>query len=402
MLEIRRGLEFHQENPEETLASEPEHKKEDEVFHPEIEVREILDRPTSERPKKLAEYKRKLAEQKEGLAQVQESVIEFIRKNPEASFETLYNMATTLGERFGMADYQKGIVDEVLLRYSQRHLTIQELRKLHSDDSDLFFAVFGVKPKGKIEAIAGLVTLYFRCENLDDYTLIHSQAFLKDKKIIPKQKIAARKSGGVSLSASLVPGLEGGITAEKSGYLGYKFGGVLGNTKRVFEHEEQHAIKNLFRETTQKKDQSIAWDRVNYASESEFETTLKTFLRIRRENAEESAKDEIMAFAKNGLNPEQIVAILTKPNYLYNYLDKDSLYLKDFFGENFKPQFYPIAIKLVDKIFVEEYKKLLAQATGSFSEIIKKGYSVEGAISLLIHEPLSKWGKIVDRIMGRR
>ncbi len=370
-----------------------------EIFHPEKELQEIRRAPKEERKAKIEEFKEKLAFQKEGLARAQEGLITAIRKNPDTPLEELYETAVNAGSRYGMSEEQKETARSLISAYSEKHQKIKEVREQYPSDKDLYNALFGRQPKGKVEVIEGPMTLYFRCEKLDDYTVIHSQSFLGERDITKEDRKASEMSGGVSIGSSLIPGLEGTVIAEKSGFVGYK-SKRWAQSEDILKHEEQHAMKRIFGE---KIVEHNAWERFDLAeTDEERKLALKEYFRSRRQSGENRARDEILAFFKGDWQAESIFEALTEPREkkgLYDYFVEDKKLLRNWFSENFKGWYEPLADRAIKDVFELEYKELLQDGIDAFTKLEKSGYSKDQVIAILIHEPLAKWKKVAKRLL---
>jgi hypothetical protein len=125
-----------------------------------------------------------------------------------------------------------------------------------------------------VTVVEGPISLYFRCQDEDDYALIHSQEFAQGKLSVSSDRLReAMKSGGVSISASRAdsPTLEkdedlldetGKLDetrlAERRQLLTRLGGAIIAENNTVprslthrwniYRHEEQHAMKRIMGE----------------------------------------------------------------------------------------------------------------------------------------------------------
>lgn len=371
-----------------------------EEFKPEEEVKAIRSFPREEQQERLKEFKEKLAYQKEGLGEAQEEMIKTIRANPDMPFEQLYEKALTLGEKFGMNEKQKELAKEILQAYTEKHTEIKKVREKYPDDKDLYATLFGEQPKGKIEVIEGPMTLYFRCRDIKDYARIRSGDFEDSKSPTPHQIRAARITGGTSISSSLIPGLRGTIIAENSGFLGYH-SKWWAESKKTLVHEEQHAIKMLFQE---KSLEDAAWKRLEQARTlEERHFALAFYMRkYRQDFADSEAKNEILAFFRSGENASDTFKYLVKPEGLYDYLGNYRESILSWIND-LQPGDKETATKIFKEIYMDEYRQLLRKGVDSIYSLNRKfGYSKDKAVSVLIHEPLHKWEKVIKRLTERK
>lgn len=388
---VKEGSVEHIIEPKEEIPVSPIGP--DEVFNPERELAEINSLPKEKRREKLQEFKEKLAYQKEGLARTQEELTDTIRENPDISWPDLYGKAVNLLVKYG-ADTKENQnkVKEILSRYWWRHIAIKEARKEFPDENQLFEAVFGRPPRGKIEVIEGPVTLYFRCYNIKDYALISQQTFLEHRAPSWSEKRASRMEGGVSVGTSLIPNLQGTIIAERAE------GEFSNNGKNIYIHEEQHAIKRLFEERP---------IRIIRPHEKEADVPLVDWIRKSRERlAELSVKDEILAFMKEDRwNANDIFNFLIKPGKnggLYDYLSSEKTEIISIHSKGMNLDEKKKLIETVKRVFETEYHDLIRNGIRSFQDLIDFGYSIEQTVALLNAEPLSKWPKVVKRLTKKQ
>ncbi len=378
------------------------------AFDPQEELAKVMAAPRSERVDLLTDFKERLREHVEGLAEVQEDVITAIRKTPDAPADNIVGMVESLGARYGMSDKQKEMARQLVSAYEDKHNKIKEISEKNPDDRSLFQALFGRLPEGKVEIVKGPMTLYVRCESLEDYATIHSQRFLRHQDAGPEDKETAKRSGGVSISTSLIPGLEGTIIAEKSGWLGYRVKGFVGSDD-VHRHEEQHAIRAMFEDHTHHK---MVIDELYEAKTKEGkELALKVLMRFGREKMDYQASNEILAYSTSPISQKELLKTLTQSaskKGLYEYFGKEERshtrnwvvkQLPDDFKDGIE-DFDPWLDKVMDEIYVTEYRNLIKTGIASFNKLTGTGYSRGKAISVLTHEPLVRWKKTTDRLLG--
>ena len=384
---VKEGSVEHRIEPKKETATSP--IESDEIFDPEKELVDIKTAPKEEKKQKLQEFKEKLAHQKEGLARTQEELINAIRDNPDITWKELYGKALDLLIKYG-ADEQKEKVREILSRYYWRHQAIKKAREQFPNESQLFEAVFGQFPRGKIEITEGPVTLYFRCHNLKDYAMISEQTFLTGREPTWSEMKAAKSEGGVSISTSLIKNLQGTIIAERAM-------GDFGDVQReIYVHEEQHAIKRLFDERPVRK-----------LTSSETEDSLIERLRKSRENiAELKVKDEILAYMKEGrFNANGVFNNLIRPGKnggLYDYLVNEKREIIAIHSKGKSRDEKSDLIKMVKQVFETEYHKLIRDGIRSFQDLIDHGYTTEQTLAILNAEPLAKWLKVVRRLTKKQ
>ena len=295
-------------------------------FDPQLEIRKIRhfredemaslspnERLTIEK-ERLTNYKKNLLEQKNKIAEIQADIEKSIRLNPDVDAIELMDNIYLKASGAKMTEYQVEAFRKGIGEYIKKHQAVENNRKEHPDDKMLFTACFGRTPKGDVEIIKGPMTLYFRCHDLEDYTLIHEHKFNQSDKVTDIDKNRANLSAGVSIKSCNIDNLQDCIIAENS--LGRPF------RKDVYIHEEQHKIKKLF------KDQMMRQNLMNAMEKSPIDERTKIvddYLRAKRENFENRAKDEILAYFKDGTDLGELKKIMLKTK------EQGGLY--DYYGE---------------------------------------------------------------------
>lgn len=351
----------------------------------------------------LEDFKEKFAEEKKGFAKLQEEMIKRVRLDPDghtANREYLKEKSAKLGATPAQTNDMLGIFEE----YARKHDSVRAIRKEHPDNAELFETLFGKKPAGKIEVVEGPMTLYFKCRDTNDYALIHSGAFVENRAVTNDEFEKAMKSAGCSINTSRIPGLGGTIIAENTTdlvkgsenihfqFMKKKY--IEKKSEDIRAHEEQHAFKALFRESFAKK----------YIAEK---SAVNGYLRFLRERiAEPRAKDEILAFFKDGMSDRQIVLdTLTRAkedggiyDYWEEYLEKNKLpkAVKESLHD---PEYNKKFFERANSVFRDEYRAMVENGLRNLLFLRIKGYSKDEIIGLLISEPLSRWPKVIGRLV---
>lgn len=395
----------------------PEEKKPikpGEIFFPEVEIREILQMPSSQRKEALASYKEKLVYQKEGLAKAQENLMMLIRVNPEMTRSELLKSFDRWGKVYGFTPWQRSVAEVILADYEKKHEAVSRVRSEHPNDQELFREIFGTDPKGKIEVVPGPMTLYFRCHDLEDYALIHSQAFTADLSVSEADKKSADLSGGASSGSAPkeYPELAGTIIAENA-----KSRSFNEWSRSVLVHEEQHAIHRLFK-TVDLRENTFR-DLKQASDDQERERLMTTYFRyIRESSGETRVKDEVLAFMKEGKNSApEVFKILTKSiqdGGLYDYFNKPKYTgrkskkeaISEFVLKSLKrggdAKFSDLVHKTVEKVFKQEYEDMIKDGLASYQMLIRYGYSREQTTAILMKVPFSHWKNEVRHLLKEK
>ncbi len=374
------------------------------------ELWNIKGAPKEYRELLMHRLKERLNRRIEGIAEIQDAVMSAIRKNPEIPKEDLVKAIKNSGSRYGMTNEQKELAEHLVDLYELKHARVREIREEYPNDRDLFRVLFGKNPAGKIEIVEGPMTLYVRCADIDDYALIHSQKFLKGETVQAADREIAGKSTGSHISTSLISGLEGTITAENSGPAGFMEKGFI-DSENTHRHEEQHAVWEIFNHEIE---MLLIDERLENAAATdvEKELALKNLLKFGRQGIDYRTSNEILAYCIGGRDPGEIYASLTQraaEGGLYEYFDdRERSETKQWVRKSLPNKlgktpedFEKLLDKAVEEVYVDEYRKLIKSGIESFEKLVAWGYSKEKAVSVLIHEPLSRWAKVVNRLTGK-
>jgi len=393
--------------------SQEQPKKEFEInydpFDPEAELKNLRHGDKETRDKKLKKYKEELIKQKEGISEIQIDLEKQIRKNPELIPEELMKTVFAKAPQYRLSENQLNLFKETLNKYTEKHQAIRRARKEYPDDKELFKACFGKYPEGKIKIIETPIMLFFRCYNLKDYAWIRGEKFLdpENKQDLTEEEIkSTNKSAGICIYQCLIPELKNAVTAQNvSSNKKLALFSAAKETKRTLEHEEQHAIQDLFWEKSPK----ITEDTIKFVLEQS-PKYLGRYLRRYRRMYEERAKNEILAFYKEGdFSLVEITARLTLSDAKGSYYDFNK-HNEQLIKESLKDWLTPEVLeknkeeieKIFKQVFIDEYKDSILHATVAIEALEDLGKSKKEIISLLITEPLSSWWKLAKRIYKQK
>ncbi len=219
---------------------------------------------------------------------------------------------------------QRRVFERLAEKVIDRREAITAAKEHAPTPEALYRFCFGREPLGKVTVLEGPITLYFRCENLEDYALIFSQNFSDGEvSVSDEDRARATKTGGVSISATRAhaPNLERDpdlarpdgtpdpVKAEKRRQLLLRLKGAViaeNNTVprklldrwRIYRHEEQHALKKIVGEMDMDRQTRTAAESLRRTEEAE----------AAYENLAERILDTVMAADKirdKGGEPEK-------------------------------------------------------------------------------------------------
>ncbi len=399
-------------------------------FDPEWELREIrefiLKLPTEEQSSQrrvlIANFKRKLAAMRENMMDAQIEVEQFIRSNPDVSYEeankSLENILVknfvSLGEqlRRGLSSYIEGRDDvkSVIERYRKASDEDQERRNW---EAELFKDLFGKYPVGMVKMQIVLGGLYLYLYDIEDYT----HAFLDHEAKDAEEMMAASRSGGAQLNKEfdLVPELSRKVIIENSF--------LVDASSKVKLHEEEHAIhQNLYpgwlfsTEASRKSINQFLGFRGRKIDEQEFLGWARRYAKGIISEFGGRAKTEILAYLKEGRHINDIRRVLLDEDGLYNYLENDNRVevFANFITDSINNHLIniqedskkykghdlsPILKDIITEAWNKDYKNNLEKALDAVSHLLQQyGKNSEGkmkVIRLLIQEPLDKWPRLV-------
>lgn len=436
----KQGFAINNEEPEKILSEQ------EGIFDIKKELANILKLPTSERRAALTAYKEKLNEFHQGMATFQADLIKKIRENPDIDLEDLNESLKEAGLKLGFNETSGGdetfnLAERTLKEYVSKHAAVREARKNFPNDSKLYKYLFDKEPVGKVKVIEGPMMLYVCCENIEDFEYAAEKTDSKEEMDSKDSTDSYKDTEGMFLGDSIHENLGGCICIENSSSRGIE----NAPDKNTYDHEEQHAFYDMI------------WRNFydNFSTEGEIASAktieekrlaIQRKLRdIRETEADDSARDEILAFMKEHYeNPKSLRTEIKEAfkNYLteYNKISKIIALIKyfqapkvnryaggvygslttskqeggvyDYLGDKIESQVTEIESlmspedstlikEMVEKIFVTEYKQLLISSLQSFIKIKQKGYSIDETIAILQTYSLRDWNKLPARISSK-
>lgn len=414
------------------------------IFDIKQELKNVLKLPKTERRAALNTYKEKLAEFHRGMAKFQKELIEKVRSNPEISIDELTEELTKTGEQLGFNETVSGdetyeFTKRTLEDYIRKHTAVREARSKYQNDQELFKYLFNKEPVGQIKIIEGPMMLYICCEKIEDYAHAEGSSYLTQDEGNKEQTDSYKDSAGTFLGDSIHEDLAGCLCLENSSLRDFEDS----PDKNTYTHEEQHAFYDMiwrnFHDDLSNEGEIVAAETLE-----EKRLAIQRKLRdIRELEADDSAKDEILAFMKEHYEHPQSTTEEVREAYKrywsgYNKVSKIIELIKYFQGHHkdnryggkvyehltasekdggiydyladqiklsteelkslMKPEDYPLIDEMVEKVFVKEYKQLLMTGIQSFITLKHNGYSVDEVIAILQSYSLRDWNKIPARV----
>ncbi len=169
----------------------------------------------------LETHKGKIVERQEQMKSLITSLYETAYQRAGTDHtELLEGLVRTHQENFGSLDAADSEnLWNALIDYDAKHKkTTEYFREYEKKPDELFERCFGQKPVGRVDLIAGPMTLAFRCFNEEDY--IYAYMNYKHEDEAPKhavdERTKAKHSQGVAFATVKVPELAGMVIMEKA------------------------------------------------------------------------------------------------------------------------------------------------------------------------------------------
>lgn len=241
-----------------------------------LEIRKIPKGP--ERDAAIEAYRKERDLQKQAMAEVPDRVRTYLNEHPDAPpWEVMENVfGGPEGELRFSAD-QRAEMKTRILDYMRKRNNVRKYAEQYKDDPKVLVSkIFEINPyqlEGEITMEVHEGNLFFNCKNSSTYYKLYGNE-------------AAPSSGGFAAIRSEIPELKGAVTVGNNVTDRYKL--------EVMDHEIRHQEnKLLFPEHTIDK--------------------AKAYTPLSR------AKDEIIAYLRDGSSRENIIKYLTEKDGLYDY-----------------------------------------------------------------------------------
>lgn len=361
-------------------------KMKDDGFLVEEELKKIHSGTMDKKKQKLAEFKRRLMEQKKGIAKIQNTVFNDVQQRPDLTVDEYLEPVSGLFDEFDLSSEQRLAFKKGLEAYVNSRESIKENTKEfvnedgEVDGEGLYEKLFNRKPQGRVDVILRPAMIYLMIENLDDYIVAGENGNIQN--VTDEIREKRDREGGCKLISSNIKGLENAIALEKAtrGFFN------ISHDEKTFKHEEQHIFNEIMRAAYNAENIKIE-KRMEFVEKRQEKGKVASdeAKKIKQEHhinisIEDRIKDEISAFFKDGSSADRIREVLLKPDTIYDY------------GFDYKDGNYEKAE------FSQKYIELVENGIAAFDRLLKSGYSVEEAQSVLYVEPLTSWQKTVDRL----
>lgn len=282
-----------------------------------------------------------IVDQKIGVAKILARLDKILLDNSELDHQATDNIIDEMSDELKITPDQTELLKGGVAQYFEKHEAIaSSITKFKESfgsawQREFFKYCFGKYPEGNIDLREGPMTIYWLCESLDDYALACNEEPEEAKESFGKRK---------SLLDDQPEELRGTMILEYSGHPQHMASSMDQRSKKskiTETHEQQHVIFDMLKD-------ELNYEPLNFdgldanSSLAEVKVAVKRYLQFRRLEIERSAKNEIMAYWRDGERSiEEIKDLILEKGGSYDHRGEHnerelSKYLIARFGDNYK------------------------------------------------------------------
>ncbi|MBI4096774.1 MAG: hypothetical protein HY425_03610 [Candidatus Levybacteria bacterium] len=386
------------------------------LFNPDEEVQRLWLVPKEQRKDALIVFKDTLSRQREAWALCRTTIEEKIEANPDIPKQELVGIIGQFASSYGFAGSHISTAERLIDDYIVQHKRVREIREEYPDDVKLVNRLtkmkFNTADAKDFDVKVGPMSIEISCSGFNAdriyggskdpvvgsryggfasqsrdkkpvYYLVINKDFIENPAfysiIVPherehqKNKILSPKLYGQSgVRADVRERLNWGTI----GFLRHQIGERLLGFERKLEDE----VFERYESTKNPEEKAFL---------------LGEYMRLRRENALNNVKDEIIAMKKEpNFTREAYNIFLKQDGGAYDYLK----YLRDWD----KKKGDPLWQETSKRVFIDEYRDIIDSAIAAFDRLKGEGYSQAEIIAALSDKRLSEWSKTVRRLSEAR
>lgn len=351
------------------------------VFSPEAELAKIKSLPKDQKREAIDKFKENLAVQREALASCRVFIERCIELNHDVPREKLVGLIEKFGAQYGFTDEQKQISEGLVDGYYTNRKKVLEIRERLPENRDLVNGLTGINfdKTSKFDISTGPMSVDISCDGFDAGRIFQN-------------------SKGIMVSLPY-----GGFVAksEQEDMFFVVLNRSWDNPRYILPHEREHIKNRLFREVFDK--QTDPWEENLIFSQYESEQDpklkqglLELYFRLKRQEAFQCAKDEIIAMKKDR-NPHAYTHEIfsRQDNSPYDYLS----YVRDWEDKKNDLGWREMS----QKVLIDEYRDTIESAVESFDNLVKQGgYTREEVIAMFADKLLPEWTKTARRLLEQK
>lgn len=355
-----------------------------------------------ENPSSLEQTRESFVQQKIGAAKILAHIDQMIIDNGDIDKDAINSAIEEVSNESQISPEQIESIKKGVARFFEKHEAIVDnitkFQEQYGDNwkAEFFNYCFGQYPSGNVELREGPMTIYWLCENLDDYAV----ACNEDPETA-KESFGHRKS----LLDDQPDELRGTIILEWTGHPKHQKSSPSQQkekSKVTETHEQQHIVFDMLEDELDYS--PLNFDDLDENSGlEEVHKATRRYLAFRRLEMERSAKNEIMAYWRDGEKTlDEIKSIILEKDGLYDHrndTNEEQLakYLISRFGEKYKEFIPDLNIDDVWQQECEIFENNINQAFDVLQEIENQSPDKKREyLYLLSLERTDKWRRTYD------
>lgn len=286
-----------------------------------------------------------------------------------------------------------------LLRYEKNREIIAVARSSFTPEQ-LFEKVFGFKPYGKVKSDArSPFAIRLVLEDVD-YVRLENRGLVNQPRAEIEQALSAGDTaittGGLKFGqAGEIPELDGLVNAVRDGYSSEVAEGV-------FTHEERHTLHHFYYSLGERggeekfhKSADVAYEALLEARQKDkIKEKTPRILDLYRKSFIDRAKDEIVAYLKDGTNIARIMDNLSRkaPKGLHDYPSEQRQYLMQSLGSQAE-----VAYQVMETTYQRELFRICHIAERFLKESSRNQISRDEALAQLSSTPIDRWENLINK-----
>ncbi len=356
------------------------------VFSPEVELARIRCLPKDQKREAIDKFKENLAMQREALANCRVFIERCIEFNHDVPREKLVGIIEKFRAQYGFTDEQKQIAEQLIDGYYANRKKVLEMRERLPENRDLVNRLTGINfdKTSEFDISTGPMSIDISCDGFDAGRIFQNS----------KEVLVSLPYGGFAAKSQQEDVMF--IILNKSKLSRWS---SWENPKYVLPHEQEHQKNRLFRGVFDKQADPLQENSIFLEYELEQDPQLKqglleSYFRLKRRQAFQDAKDEIIAMKKDKRTHTYEI-FLRQDGSAYDYLS----YIRDWEDKKSDLGWHEMS----QKILVEEYRNTIESAVESFDNLVKQGdYTREEVIAMFADKSLPEWPKTTRRLLEQK
>jgi hypothetical protein len=367
-------------------------------FDPEEEVKKLRSIPKEQRREATERFKEEFARQRIGTLRLYREIGDVLEKDPDASRDELDTMIAAHAEDLKFSGKHFERAGGMLDRYARVHAYVNNMRRQYPDDEDLFAALCGHAPKGKIKVVEGPVTLHFVCADIDDYRAVGSFDSDEIRKDNPLER-AVHAGTGITAQKYRIPFLNKIFRPSKP----------LEANEWSRAHEEHHQIAEIIE--PYKRELVILFDetllRVPDKTHEEKQALLNRFFRTAGFTLPMRQTGEEMLSGLLQEGPELFFTAGSRSHmrgYYAQHVDEDIQDADDFLKEGLGEEYgeYTKMVQTAKQHTTDHFRTLIDGGFQAMQRLLGAGLKEQDVFNLLVTERVQQWPALARRIVEQK